>query len=75
VVAELGNEEILATIVRVGRKAVLAAVGRFHFRPFNLPARYVIALNPSTEIAFWNFVFFCASAHATSTPDALGDVD
>jgi len=75
VVAQLGDEEILAVADFVGGKSLLAAVWRFDFGAFNLPVGDMVALDPSAVIAFRDVILLGTGADATATPDAFGDVD
>src|ERR1017187_5924859 len=73
VIAQLGPEEVLAAFGGLVQLAVLAAIGRFHLWPFNLPIVPMVALHPGAVVAVRNIVLLRTGAHASATADALGD--
>src|SRR5947209_14798616 len=75
VVAQFGDEEILAAGILIQWKTVFAAVGRLDARPLDGVIGDVVALNPGAVVALGDIVFLGAGANATAAADALGEVD
>src|SRR5581483_8978254 len=74
-VAELGNEKVLAALVLARRESLLPAIGRFDLGALDPVVGDVVALDPGPVVAVGNIVFLRAGADAIAAADAFRDVN